>query len=533
MDALSTPQVQLAVPALALAVLGGIYLFRSPSSSNAAGRPLPPGPPGLPLIGNLLQVPGTHLATYFKHVCQEYGGLASLNLAGFPIVLIGDMKAAKEVLEKRSAKFSSRPSIPYVRGHVDPSEIYWGVREQGPSHFIARKLTVGLMSAVRAGETDALQWHETLISMTHLLSGGGKDWAKHLDRTSASMVLTVAFGLHCPTGEEEEFKEVMDCLAMFINLCTPSASIINVLPFLDWIPGPMPWRTRAREYRRREDALYDRLIKNAVEGSGSGMNTWSAVFAREDKPEGDQRRLMNQFTGAAIETTALSMHVFVLAAILYPHWIARAQKEIDAVVGPDRLPTFKDRPSLPFVEALVRETLRWRPAARFGVPHQSTEDDIVEYDGKEYFIQKGSIVFAVSWAIDHDKERFANADAFIPERYLDDKGELKSGYETSAFGFGRRVCPGAPFAERALWIGIAMMLWAFDIRKSDEVDPKTGKVFEYGDGDDAFSGEFSNAPHHFPAVFEARSAHHAEVIRQEWADCEKDLNVLLPQRKER
>ena len=113
------------------------------------------------------------------------------------------------------------------------------------------------------------------------------------------------------------------------------------------------------------------------------------------------------------------------------------------------------------------------------------------------------------------------------------------------------MCPGIPFAERSLWINIAMILWTFNIRKSEEPDPKTGLPFKYDDSDLAFNGEvcrkirrlfvyviltvlkLSNAPFKFPAVFEPRSVHRAEVVRQEWAESEKDLNVLLPQHKER
>ncbi|KAF7372749.1 Steroid 17-alpha-hydroxylase/17,20 lyase [Mycena sanguinolenta] len=337
------------------------------------------------------RLPAKHLATYFRGLCEEYGGFVSLNLGGLPVFLIGDIRLAKEILEKRSAKFSSRRSNPYVRYH----------------HF------------------------EALLNMTHLLDDGGKDWFNHMDRVSASMVLTAAFGLHCPTGQEPDLKEIIAC--------------------------------NAETYRKREDALYNKLITRAVSGEASGMNTWAAVFASEDKPEGDQRRLMNQFTVAAIETTAVSLHTFILACMLYPEWIPRAQREIDAVVGEDRLPSFNDRPRLPYVEAIVRETLRWRPALRFGIPHHCTADDVVEYKGKEYFIPKGSIIFAVSWAIEHDQERFENHDLFQPERFLDNTNNLKAGYETSAFGFGRRVCPGIPFAERSLWINIAMMLWIFNI----------------------------------------------------------------------
>ncbi|KAJ6448161.1 cytochrome P450 [Mycena sanguinolenta] len=442
-----------------------------------------------------------------------------------PVFLIGDITLAKEILDKRSPKFSSRPTFPYVQRYVDPAQVYWGVHKQNESHFIARRLTTGLMAAVRAGETEPLQQSEALLNVTHLLDDRGKNWFHHMDRLSASMVLSAAFGLHCPTGQEPDLKEVVACSAEVERLLHPAASIINVLPFLDLIPGPMPWRKRAQAYRKREDALYDKLITRAVSGEASGMNTWAAAFAREDKPEGDQRQLMNQFTA-----TAVSLHTFMLACILYPEWIPRAQREIDAIVGEDRLPSFKDRPCLPYVEAIVRETFRWRPAVRFGNPHQSTADDVVEYKGKEYFIPKGGIIFAVSWAIEHEQERFENPNLFQPERFLDDTNNLKVGYET--------MCPGIPFAERVLWINIAMLLWTFNIRRSDEPDPKTGLPFKYDDSDSAFSGEkacheiFTNGPLEFPAVFEPRSVQRAEVARQEWAECEKDLNVLLPRHKE-
>ncbi|KAJ6490088.1 cytochrome P450 [Mycena sanguinolenta] len=335
-----------------------------------------------------------------------------------PVFLIGDITLAKEILDKRSAKFSSRPNIPYNR-YVDPAQVYWALTKQNESHFIARRLATGLMAAVRAGETDPLQQFEALLNVTHLLDDGGKNWFHHMDRFSASMVLSAAFGLHCPTGQEPDLKEVVACGAEAIRLLHPTASIINVLPFLDLIPGPMPWRKRARTHRNREDALYDKLITRAVSGEASGMNTWAAVFAREDKPEGDQRQLMTQFTN-----TAVSMHTFILACILHPEWIPRAQREIDAIVGEDRLPS---------------ETLRWRPAVT------------------------------------------------IPD------------------------CCGSSF------------------RNSPPIH----------DSDSAFSGQqahheiFANGPFEFPAVFEPRSVQRAEVARQEWAESEKDLNVLLPRHKER
>ncbi|KAG6894242.1 hypothetical protein C0992_006947, partial [Termitomyces sp. T32_za158] len=114
-----------------------------------------------------------------------------------------------------------------------------------------------MMSLVRSGKTEPLQEYEAILNIKHLLDDGGKNWSHHIKR--------------------------------------PTTSITNIFPFLDLIPGPMPWRTRAESFRKRNDALYEKLVDEAVAGKASGMYTWAAFFAKKDKPEGDQRRLVRQF----------------------------------------------------------------------------------------------------------------------------------------------------------------------------------------------------------------------------------------------
>ncbi|KAG6887763.1 hypothetical protein C0992_010833 [Termitomyces sp. T32_za158] len=520
--------MMLALPQIAFIAIILLVALRNVRFRHS-NQKLPPSPPGIPLLGSLLQVPRKHLSTYFRHLLEEFGGLVSLNLAGFCLVLIGDIKVAKELLEKHAAKHSSRPIIYYIRNHLDPTESYWSHSAEGPTVSLGRRLSMGIMSSVRAGKTESLQEFEAMLNVQKLLDDGGKDWFHHAIRFSASTALAAAYGLHCPTGHEPALKKVRETIDQLVVLFNPTASIINALPFLDLIPGPMPWRARARAFHEQETAIYDELLDHALIGRASGMNTWAAAFAREDKPGRNQGRLLKTFSGAAIETTAVSVQTFVLACIRHLDWVATAQEQIDAVVGPDRLPSFKDRPFLPYIEAIVRETLRWRPAVRSGMPHQSVADDTIKYRGQTYFIPKGAIIFPVTWAIEHDQSRFEDHDRFMPERFLDAEGNLKPNYEPSAFGFGRR---GIPFAERSLWICVATLLWTFNIRGSDALDPNTGQPFQYDDSDAAFNGDLTNALLPFPAVFEPRSLQKAEVARREWAECEKNLEVLLPAPKE-
>ena len=148
--------------------------------------------------------------------------------------------------------------------------------------------------------------------------------------------------------------------------------------------------------------------------------------------------------------------------IAYPAVQARAHAELDEVVGFARSPTFADVPFLPYIRAMVKETLRWSSVVPFGVPHASNADDW--YDGT--FIPKGTICLQNMRVLNFDPEVFGpNAADFDPARYLDEKGQAKTPIEGReeghmAFGFGRRVCPGRYVAEGTLAIDFATLLWA-------------------------------------------------------------------------
>ena len=159
----------------------------------------------------------------------------------------------------------------------------------------------------------------------------------------------------------------------------------------------------------------------------------------------------------------------------FPQVQRRAQVELDAVVGRTRLPTFADAPHLPYVRAIIKEVLRWRPPVPLGVPHKTAEDDW--YEGM--FIPKGTKCVANIWQCNHDRAIFGDdADEFRPERHLDDKGELESGpIETnqeghSTFGFGRRICVGKHLANDSLFIHTARILWAANL---EYVKDESGK----------------------------------------------------------
>ena len=176
-------------------------------------------------------------------------------------------------------------------------------------------------------------------------------------------------------------------------------------------------------------------------------------------------------SGGGSDTIATTMGFWTLAMLAYPETQARAQAELDAVVGRTRLPTFADYPHLPYIRAMVKELLRWRPIAPIITPHRLTEDDW--YEGM--FIPKGTICLANAWHMNRDPEIFGeNAEDFEPARYLDASGDIAPGLTNLkkdghfSYGFGSRICVGRVMADNSLFINIAILLWATKIeRKRD------------------------------------------------------------------
>ena len=180
-------------------------------------------------------------------------------------------------------------------------------------------------------------------------------------------------------------------------------------------------------------------------------------------------------SSAGAETTATVLMWWVLAMMAHPEIQQCAQDQLDVVVGRFRPPTFSDAPNLPYIQAIVKETLRWRPSVPLGIPHSTTEDNW--YEGM--FIPKGTICFANLWQCNLDPAFYGDDAAdFNPGRFLDKHGKLIPGpVETrddghSTYGFGRRACVGKHAANESLFISIATVLWAVRLECPRDEDGK-------------------------------------------------------------
>ena len=148
--------------------------------------------------------------------------------------------------------------------------------------------------------------------------------------------------------------------------------------------------------------------------------------------------------------------------IKYPDIQQQLHEELDRVIGRERLPTLRDIPSLPLLQATVNELLRVTSIAVTAVPHSTTADVNV----REFIIPKDTLVFINLWSVHRNPEIWKDPDVFNPRRFLNNEGQVidpKALGSFMPFSVGRRQCPGQALAMKQLQVFLAVLLHSFHI----------------------------------------------------------------------
>ncbi|KAI6004482.1 cytochrome P450 [Pisolithus orientalis] len=483
-----------------------IKRWRNKSLRN--GLPLPPGPRGLPLVGNVLDIDISAPWTTYQRWGKRYGGVLYGTLLGQELVIINDEEIAHQLIVKRSPIYSDRP---YINELLDFST---GLLPYGSEWRLHRKMLNEVFNKQTSKKYEAVQMEKVHQLLVNLLSAP-LDYHKHFTTLSAAIIMAITYGYDVASTDDPFVANMEHLLELAtIELAPERATLYKAMPFLanilPWLPGGQ-FKQQAAEFRALVRRVLDDPVKYVQDEMAAGTATTSFVgdlFAMEvgkdlasSKDEFIKAVAATVFIGGA-ETTSSTLLIFLLAMVLNPEAQANAQEEIDRVVGDTRLPDFRDRENLPYVEAVLIETLRWHPSLPLMLPHTTTTADI--FDGM--YIPKGVTVLINLWAMTQNELRYPHPAAFNPERHLTASGTLAEGTAPPNFGLGRRVCPGRYVADQSLWVAIVSILATLRIGKArDEAGHEVDVIPE-------FAGGLSSHPKPFRCSVEARSSRAAELI---------------------
>ncbi|KAJ3928170.1 MAG: cytochrome P450 [Lentinula lateritia] len=456
---------------LALLVLSLLVYYYSQSKSSRR-CPLPPGPEKLPIVENLFHIPnGGFIWLEYAQMCRKYeSDIIHLGALGNSIVVLNSIKAVNDLLDIKSSIYSSRPRT-VMLGEL----MGWGsstaLRPNDDLWKGQRKIMNQAMPP-----NDTKRFHPKLLNLTHDLLRAlphSDDVVKTLRTWAATFIIDVTYGLDAEVAETYLPTAIAVIESVSIAVM-PGAFYVDQLPILKYVPEWFPgasFKRKAREWSKMRVKMTEptfNFVKQKIAMGTATTSLTSVALGKMDhnhdlaKQEEIIKIASVTTYAAGSDTTVSTLGAFILAMLMNPEIQAKAHLEIEQRLGPGNLPSFGDEASLPYITAIIRETMRHNPVAPLAVPHELTQDDI--YMG--YFLPKGSLIMANVWSILHDEEDYPEPELFNPSRFLDADGKIDPKVKDPtipAFGFGRRVCPGKHMALASLWIVVASILACYSI----------------------------------------------------------------------
>ncbi|KAJ7671571.1 cytochrome P450 [Mycena polygramma] len=436
--------------------------------------PFPPGPKPSFIIGNLRDLPCEQQWLTFTEWGKQYGDIVHASAFGDHVVVVSSLKVAADLFEKRARIYSDRPSIAMLP--LMGWDFNFGLMPYGEKWRQYRRLFHQHFRQDAAVEFRPIQLRKIHDSLGNLLNTP-EDFSAHMKSLAAAIIMSTIYGYEIESTDDRFVDLADNANKRLGEAIFPGGFAVNTFPFLrhlpSWFPGGS-FQRYAQDTVRLVDEMKDAPFNFVRQNMRDGVGNLSMLARLLDQHDGskEQEKVIKEVTAvaysAAADTTAATLDAFIMSIALNPDVAQKAQKELDAVTGQSRLPSFEDRSDLPYCQAVYREVLRKWPAVPLGVPHANIQDDI--YEG--YFIPKGTAVISNIWAMGRDESVYPNSEEFNPERFLNADGQFQEVDDVLAFGFGRRICPGRYTADASVWAAIVSILASFDIAKAKDAAGK-------------------------------------------------------------
>nr|XP_046165612.1 cytochrome P450 2U1-like [Oncorhynchus gorbuscha] len=494
---------------LALTVFVAVYYLMHTFRKHQDFSNIPPGPKPWPIVGNFggflvpnfiwrrfgdwgeKDVPKSKTRALISpqvsitEQAKVYGNIYSMWVGSQLVVVLNGYEVVRDALSNRADVFSDRPEIPTVtimtkrKGIVfAPYGPVWR-RQRKFCHTTLRNFGLGKLSLEPCIlEGLAVVKSELLRLSEEDTEGSGVDLTPLITNSVSNVISYIALGQRFH-HTDREFGALLDLMARGLEIIANSAAVlINVFPLLYYLPFGV--FREVRQVERDITAFLKQIITRHRE-TLDPANPRDLIdmylvemLAQEAAGETDSSfsedylfYIIGDLFIAGTDTTTNTVLWMMLYMVVYPDIQERVQAEIDAVVGPDRVPSLTDKGSLPFTEATIMEVQRLTVVVPLAIPHMASET--TEFRG--YTIPKGTVIIPNLWSVHRDPTVWEEPDDFNPSRFLDDQGNLLRKECFIPFGIGRRVCMGEQLAKMELFLMFTSLLQAFSLRLPEGLAP--------------------------------------------------------------
>ncbi|XP_004427929.1 PREDICTED: cytochrome P450 2C19-like [Ceratotherium simum simum] len=463
-------------PVVVLVLCLSCLLLLSLWKQRSGKGKLPPGPTPLPIIGNMLQLGVKDISKSLSKLSKVYGPVFTLYFGMKPTVVLHGYEAVKEALIDLGEEFSGRGSFPVPERANKGHGI---VFSNGKRWKEIRRFSLMTLRNFGMGKR----------SIEDRVQEEARCLVEELRKTNASPC-NPTFILGCaPCNvicsiilqnrfdyKDQNFLNLLELLNENANILSSQwVQICNNFPaFIDYFPGS-----------------HNKVLKN-----GANMKSYILEKIKEHqksldinnprdfidcfliKMEQEKHNQQSEFTienlisaafdifAAGTATTSTTLRYGLLLLIKYPEVAAKAQEEIDHVIGRYRSPCMQDRSHMPYMDAVVHEIQRYIDLIPTNLPHAVTRDTKF----RNYLIPKGTTILTSLSSVLQDDKEFPNPGVFDPGHFLDESGNFKKSDYFMPFSAGKRICVGEGLARMELFLFLTTILQKFTLKSV--VDPK-------------------------------------------------------------
>uniref|UniRef100_A0A667YP19 Cytochrome P450 2F5-like n=1 Tax=Myripristis murdjan TaxID=586833 RepID=A0A667YP19_9TELE len=409
---------------LAGLILALLWLW---SMKNRRKYPLPPGPTGLPLIGNLLQVDKHVPFKSMLKLSEKYGPVMTLHLGWQRVVVLVGYDTVKEALVDQADDFVGRGPVALL---LKVTKGYGLAISNGDRWRQLRRFTLTTLRDFGMGRKGMEEWiqeesqhlvtHIVISDLLRVLRVQTQSWLQ-MYNVFPWLMERLPGHQHTVFSQAEEVKKfIMTKIQEHMETINPSVPRDYIDCFLT--------RLSQEKDTPTSEFHYDNLVST----------------------------VLNLFL-AGTETTSTTIRYALSVLIKYPNIQEKMQQEIDTVIGQERCPSMEDRKSLPFTDAVIHEVQRYLDIVPFSVPHYALQD--ICFRG--YIIPKGTVILPMLHSVLREDKQWATPWSFNPQHFLDQNGNFKKNPAFLPFSAGKRACVGESLARMELFLFLVALLQRF------------------------------------------------------------------------
>ncbi|CAN1288128.1 Cytochrome P450 98A2 [Linum perenne] len=444
---------------------------------------LPPGPRPLPIVGNLYDIKPVRFRC-FAEWAEQYGPIISVWFGSTLNVVVSNTQLAKEVLKEHDQQLADRHrSRSAAKFSRDGQDLIWA--DYGPHYVKVRKVcTLELFTPKRLEGLRPIREDEVTAMVESLYrdctdSGFAEKSVqvkKYLGAVAFNNITRLAFGKRFVNSEGVMDEQGLEFKAIVSNGLKLGASL-SMAEHIEWLRWMFPLEEGAfAQHGARRDRLTRAIMEEHTAARNKSGDTKQhfvdALLTLKEKYDLSEDTIIGllwDMITAGMDTTAISSEWAMAEIVKHPRVQQKLHEEMDRVIGFERVMTEADFSSLPYLQCVVKESLRLHPPTPLMLPHRSNAN--VKIGG--YDIPKGSNVHVNVWAVARDPAAWKEPLEFKPERFLEEDVDMKGhDYRLLPFGAGRRVCPGAQLGINLVTSMLGHLLHHFQWSPPEGVKPE-------------------------------------------------------------